>query len=143
MQHGLSLIPRSLYVCVYRNLQATGYLGGALDILALARCLRNSIFVPPSSIRVTIRTPALCYVSLHASGKFILLGCRTSLEAIRAGRKVARMVQKSALFFHKDVIRFRDFKIHNVAGHGALGYRVDLSALSKSSIHEDYCEVSI
>lgn len=67
------------------------------------------------------------------------MGGKSSLDIIRVGRRAARMVQSINEF--KDV-KFKEFHIHNMAASAALGYSVRLQALSESSVHEDYTEVS-
>ena len=67
------------------------------------------------------------------------MGAKSEASALIACRKVARMIQRLPGY---NTVRLADFKVHNVTASGALGYRLDLRALARHPLHEEYVEVS-
>lgn len=102
----------------------------------VARKCINAEFNPRrlAGVQITLRSPR-CSATVFASGKLVCLGCRNEHAAVTACRKIARHLQQT---LYRDV-RVRDLNINNVTASGALGYRLDLYALSRAAREEHRC----
>jgi len=121
---------------VIQALHASAYLGRAVDVKTIARQATNAVYKPPSCVRISLRSPA-GIAQIYSSGKFILMGGRSTIDMIWMARKAARKVQKIPEF--KDV-GIHNFSLNNISAHASLGYRVDLNSVASEPALEDYVD---
>lgn len=86
-----------------------------------------------SGVQIALRNPR-AQVTVYASGKMVCLGTRSSIIAVMACRRVARMIQKIQPY---EDVKFTQFKVHNILANGAFGYRIDIEQMAE---HDDLIE---
>lgn len=100
-----------------QNVVASCDLSCHLELTHLAQHIRNAEYAPKrfSAVVVRLREPRTTAL-IFASGKMVITGAKSEDDARLAARKNARIVQKQSY-----TISFKNFKIQNIVGSGALG----------------------
>jgi len=93
-------------------------------------------FGQPSGVRFNLRDPK-AYASVYASGKYVCMGGKSTVDAVTIARRVTRKVQRIPEY--RDV-GFHGFSLNNISASGAFGYRIALRALSEDPAFTDYTE---
>lgn len=109
--------------CVCRLVQASAFLGREVNVLMIAKLANNAVFMPvrstsnaranfcrspfllsdlllvlsclsqPGGVRFSLRRPS-GYAKVNTSGKFVLMGGKSTMDMVTIARKIARKVQK-------------------------------------------------
>ncbi len=119
-----------------------------LDCCLIGRHAKNAVYAQYKPNSVTIETDGVTG-SVFGSGKMVIMGARSELQAVRAARRIARQAQK-AMCPTRGVhdmgtasnctcqnLLFESFKTNNVSASGYLGYAIDIERLSFDVRFED------
>jgi TATA-box binding protein (TBP) (component of TFIID and TFIIIB) len=94
------------------------------------------ICMQPSSVCFKLRNPK-AYARVFASGKYVCMGGKSTVDAVTIARRVTRKVQRIPEYHD---VGFYAFSLNNISASGAFGYRIALRALSEDPAFSDYTE---
>jgi TATA-box binding protein (TBP) (component of TFIID and TFIIIB) len=80
---------------------------------------------------------------VYTSGKYVCLGGKSTVDMVTIARKVARKIQRIGSQPGGEAyqtIGFHNFSLNNISASAALGYRLNLRALSEDPAFVDYTE---
>lgn len=72
-----------------------------------------------------IRKPEII-ANIYSSGKIVCLGCPSEYEGKIASRRIGRIIQRLILNDTRRRIRISNYKVHNVNGHCAMPYVINI-----------------
>lgn len=128
-----SQAPPSTITPQLQKVVATANLEIRIDLNIVARQARNADYKPKRSTAVVLRIREPKATALiFASGKMVITGARSELDARLAGRKFARIVAKCG--YHP---KFLDFKVQNIVGSADVGHCIRLEGMERHIRLED------
>jgi len=115
-----------------QNVVATINVMCRLDLVKLASKCRNCEYNPKrfSAVVMRIRNPKTTAL-IFSSGKVVITGAKSEKLAKTAGRKFARIIQKTGF-----PATWAEFKVQNVVGSTDVGFPVRLEGIAKEHSSE-------
>jgi len=124
-KHPSGIVPK------LQNLVATVNMACKLDLRKIAMTARNAEYNPKrfSAVILRIHEPKTTALIFH-SGKMVVTGAKSEVDARTSAKKYARIVQKLGFQVH-----FKDFKIQNIVGSCDVKFPIRLEGISLSHSH--------